>query len=162
MDANPAIPANNIIPFVIGDEPPADADLARAEENIPELNLSVPTPFRYVSPGVTEAMVTNPNSLLQEAIRGQPVQNSTVIQTSTAHHPVPAGSGTVNTAFLAGNASSPNPNAKAVEVDATFWTETLTGPSGEPDVYQLQYAQRVQLEFNGLRWPHVTVATLRK
>ena len=27
---------------------------------------------------------------------------------------------------------------------------------------QLQYTQRVMLDFNGIHWPHVTVATLRK
>lgn len=27
---------------------------------------------------------------------------------------------------------------------------------------QLQYTQLVQLDFNGLRWPHITVATLHK
>jgi hypothetical protein len=34
--------------------------------------------------------------------------------------------------------------------------------SGQPDILQLQYTQLVQLDFNELRWPHVTVATLRK
>ena len=56
----------------------------------------------------------------------------------------------------------PAGNANAAEVDATFWIETLPGSGGGPDILQLQYTQLVQLDFNGLRWPHVTVATLRK
>jgi hypothetical protein len=49
-----------------------------------------------------------------------------------------------------------------VEVDATFWIETIAGTGGHPDTHQLQYTQLVQLDFNGIRWPHVTVGTLRK
>jgi hypothetical protein len=44
-----------------------------------------------------------------------------------------------------------------VQVDATFWIQTLADSS-----LQLQYTQRVLLNFNGLSWPHVTVATLKK
>jgi hypothetical protein len=29
-------------------------------------------------------------------------------------------------------------------------------------IRQLQYAQTVLLNFNGLSWPHITVATLRQ
>ncbi|HEX3831000.1 MAG TPA: hypothetical protein VHW04_03455 [Solirubrobacteraceae bacterium] len=49
-----------------------------------------------------------------------------------------------------------------MEVDATFWIETIAGTGGHPDTHQLQYTQLVQLDFNGIRWPHVTVGTLRK
>ena len=42
---------------------------------------------------------------------------------------------------------------------ATFWLETL---QGDPGPLQLQYSQIVLLNFNGLNWPHITVATLRK
>jgi hypothetical protein len=38
----------------------------------------------------------------------------------------------------------------------------VAGAHGQPDTFQLQYSQLVQLDFNGLRWPHVTVATLIK
>ena len=50
-------------------------------------------------------------------------------------------------------------NANAASVDATFWLETLQGQSAPT---QLQYAQKVLLNFNGLSWPHVSVATLQK
>ncbi len=152
----PNIPANNIIPFFIGSPPPANSDFPSGEAEFPELNLSIPSSFRHASPGVTQQMVRNPNSVLESEIQGKPMKNRTFIQISTKHHPVSLGGGTANTAFLAGG------NARAVEVDATFWIETLPGGSGHPDILQLQYTQLVQLDFNGLSWPHVSVATLRK
>jgi hypothetical protein len=154
----PDIPANNIIPFPIGTPPPPNSDFAQAEQEFPELNLSIPSDFRLASPGVTQAMVQNPNSVLEDVIQGKPMKNRTHIQISTTSSPIDGG-GTANTAFLA-DASGPGGNAKASEVDATFWIQTLPGESG--DTLQLQYTQLVQLDFNGLRWPHVTVATLQK
>ena len=157
----PHIPDNNIIPFPIGSAPPANSDFPSGEQAFPELNLSIPTPFRLVSLGVTEAMVRNPNSVLQDALRGQTIKSRTFIQISTKHGPIKGG-GTANTAFLADASNPPGGNAKAVEVDAVFWIETVAGVQGQPDRLQLQYTQLVQLDFNGLRWPHVTVATLHK
>ncbi|HEY5317047.1 MAG TPA: heme-binding protein [Solirubrobacteraceae bacterium] len=157
----PNIPDNNIIPFAIGTPPPANSDFASGEQEFPELNLGIHTAFRHASSGVTQAMVKNPNSVLQEAIHGKPMKSRTFIKISTTHSPIKGG-GTANTAFLAAAPNPPGGNANAVEVDATFWIETLPGAGGQPDILQLQYSQLVQLDFNGLRWPHVTVATLRK
>ena len=39
--------------------------------------------------------------------------------------------------------------------------EGQKGQNGQDDFFQLQYTQRVLLNFNGLSWPHITVATLR-
>jgi hypothetical protein len=90
------------------------------------------------------------------------MKSRTFLHVSTTHNPIQGGGGTRNTAFLAGRTDPPGGNAKAVEVEATFWIQTLPGAPGHPDILQLQYTQLVQLDFNGLRWPHVTVATLRK
>jgi hypothetical protein len=157
----PSIPDNNIIPFPIGTAPPADSDFHSGEQEFPELDLSINTTFRSRSDGVTQEMVRNPNSVLQTALHGQTIKSRTFIHVSTTHSPI-RGGGTANTAFLADAANPPGGNAKAVEVDARFWIETVAGPSGQDDFLQLQYSQLVQLDFNGLRWPHVTVATLRK
>jgi hypothetical protein len=157
----PHAPDNNIIPFGIGSPPPPNSEFANAEQTFTELNLSTPTTFRFASPGVNEAMVKNPNSLLRAALQGQNIKSRIFIQISTKHTPVKGG-GTANTAFLAAGSNPPGGNANAVEVDATFWIETVGGAGGQPDFLQLQYTQLVQLDFNGLRWPHVTVATLRK
>lgn len=157
----PHIPDNNIIPFPIGSPPPGNSDFPSGEQQFPELNLSIPTTFRLASPGVTQAMVKNPNSVLQATLQGQTIKSRTFIQISTKHNPIKGG-GTANTAFLADASNPPGGNANAVEVDAIFWIETVAGAHGEPDTLQLQYTQLVQLDFNGLRWPHVTVATLHK
>ena len=106
-------------------------------------------------------MVENPNSVLEQAIAGQNITETTVLIISTRHQPVPGG-GTANTAFLEDATNPPGGNANAAEVDAIFWIENVEGSYGEPTKLQLQYTQVVQLDFNGLRWPHVSVATLQK
>jgi len=53
-------------------------------------------------------------------------------------------------------------NANAATVLATFWIETVKHPSGFGHFLQLQYVQTVLLNFLGLSWPHVSVATLVK
>jgi hypothetical protein len=155
------IAENNIIPFQIGTPPPPNSGFAAAEAVFTELNLATPTQFRQTSLAVTQAMVENPNSVLLAAIVGQNITSTTVLNVSSAHEPVDGG-GTSNTAFLEAAASPPGGNAKAVEVQAIFWIETIAGTAGAPDELQLQYTQLVQLDFNGLRWPHITVATLKK
>jgi len=160
------IPDNNILPFFLGTSPPANSAFASVAATFTELNLSTPTAFRFASPGVTQDMVKNPNSVLQTALQtsleGTTMKSRTFLHVSTTNNPIKGGGGTANTAFLEAASSPPGGNAKAVEVDATFWIETIAGTGGKPDTHQLQYSQLVQLDFNGIRWPHVTVATLVK
>jgi hypothetical protein len=70
------IPDNNILPFFLGTPPPANSDFNSVAATFTELNLSIPTAFRFASPGVTQDMVKNPNSVLQAGCRprcrGQP------------------------------------------------------------------------------------------
>jgi len=157
----PNIGDNNIIPFPVGSPPPPNSDFASAEANFTELNLATQTPFRHASPGVSQELVRNPNSFLHKGLVGKDIKNTTILAVSTKHTPIKGG-GTANTAFLEAAAFPPGGNAKAVEVDVIFWIEAIAGAPGEPNTLQLQYTQLVQLDFNGLRWPHVTVATLHK
>lgn len=167
--SGPRIDDNNIIPFCIGSTPPQSSDFDMAVDgDFEELDLSQESDFRFVSPGVTQEMVRNPNSVLQKAIEGQTITSTTALVVSTTHDNTPGG-GTANTAFLEDTTKPPGcppcvsfGNANAALVDATFWIETVAGQNGEPDYLQLQYTQLVQLDFHGLRWPHVTVATLTK
>jgi hypothetical protein len=46
-------------------------------------------------------------------------------------------------------------------MDAVFWIEEFVDAHGHTKL-QLQYSQRVLLNFNGLSWPHISVATLLK
>jgi hypothetical protein len=156
----PRIDDNNIIPFGLNGAPPQPPDFKAAEAIFTELDLSIPTKFRSAdNPGILQSMVENPNSVLQAAIAGQTFSSTTVLVIATDSTPVPGG-GTANTAFLHGGPDGPNANATVVS--AIFWIESVVDPAGGPDTLQLQYTQTVMLDFNGLRWPHVTVATLRK
>ena len=98
--------------------------------------------------------------------------------TRTAPPPLPTPPATVAVA------GTPIPNAFVYSASATFWIEWVRNP-GEPPVLlhkgpgqppgqilelepfwehstylQLQYSQLVILIFNGILWPHVTVATM--
>ena len=147
----PSIPAINLNPFSIGNPPGASP--------FPEQNLATTTAFRTPAAqlaGITQAMVDDPNSVLVAALAGQTIVSTVTLHESSTDLPVEGG-GTLNTAFLVGGAAGPNANAALVT--ATFWLETV---QGTPDVQQLQYSQTVLLNFNGLSWPHVTVATLKE
>jgi hypothetical protein len=160
------IPDNNILPFFFGQPVPHNSDFNNVALTFPELDLSIPTPFRFESAGVTQEMVKNPNSVLQSALalslQGTSMKNRTFLHVSTTNNPIRGGGGTANTAFL-NSAQTPGAgNANASSVSATFWIESIAGTGGNPDFLQLQYTQLVMLDFNGIHWPHVTVGTLRK
>ncbi len=160
------IPDTNILPFFFGQPVPPDSAFNNVALTFPELDLSIPTSFRFASAGVTQEMVKNPNSVLQTALhtslQGTSMKSRTFLHVSTTNNPIRGGGGTANTAFLAGAQTPGGGNANAGSVDATFWIETIAGTGGNPDFQQLQYTQLVMLDFNGIHWPHVTVGTLRK
>lgn len=157
----PIIHDNDIIPFGLNGSPPHKSDFATAETIFTELNLAIPTEFCSMNPSVTQQVVENPNSVLKAALVGQNITSTTVLIIATDDTPVPGG-GTSNTAFLQGGAAgAAQANAVASLVTAIFWIETVT-PADGPEFLQLQYTQTVMLDFNGLRWPHITVATLTK
>jgi hypothetical protein len=168
VNGGPIIDPVSIRPFPIGSAPPANTAVAFPPFN--EADLSVATTLRLPNPipaSITQTMVNNPNSVLTAAIAGQTITHTTVLLISTkapATPPPPTapnvGGGTDNVAFLQGD--SAGPNADAAQMTAIFWIEKVAaGPHG-PAFLQLQYTQTVLLNFNGLSWPHVSVATLRK
>ena len=144
----PLIPPVTIDPFPIGN--PA------AASPFPEQNLQTSSAFRTpnLSAEITQSMIDNPNVSLVEANVGKNITSTITLQVSTIDLPV-VGGGTLGTAFLVGGTSGPN--AGVAQVTSTFWIATL---EGAPPSVQLQYSQTVLLNFNGLSWPHVTVATL--
>lgn len=146
----PSIPPINLNPFSIGNP-------GTATTPFPEQNLGTNTQFRtpnLAAAGITQEMVNNPNIVL--AVPGQNIKSTVTLQVTSNDLPVEGG-GTADTAFLQGGAAGPN--AEPSLVNATFWLETVEGAPA--DFQQLQYSQTVLLNFNGLSWPHVTVATLR-
>jgi hypothetical protein len=147
----PDIPKVDITPFGV-DDPTALVHFV-------EQTLDKASKFRTSGTGlhgITQKMLDNPNSVLTDAIAGRHIAKTTTLHVSTNDAPVPGG-GTQNTAFLKGGLRGAN--ARAARATATFWLETL---EGDTIPNQLQYTQLVLLNFAGLSWPHVTVATLKR
>lgn len=197
----PAIAAVDITPFVIGQPNnkvpfPSQTVTNDKTARIPQ-NLG---PF-ITAGTITQAILSDPSTLLRNHIASQAITSTTVITISTAPASPLFGGGTDNIAFLLGNPAASAPNAQAVKMDAVFWIETVefsiqvpifepgqpsliipaeTGAGGQPvpeflvnppvpvkaprtikvTAHQIQYSQQVFLNFNGLTWPHVSVATL--
>jgi hypothetical protein len=145
LDAPPKIDPANTVPFQIDGAPPAPG----APNAFPEYNLATQTPFRSkpVPPGVTQAIVDNPNTLLTDALSGFKVLHTEVLAVASG-----SGGGVANIPFV-------TENADAASVSAVFWIETVENATGGVFL-QLQYTQTVLLNFAGLSWPHVSVATL--
>jgi hypothetical protein len=152
----PQIPPTNLIPSFIN---------GGASQDFPERSqISQPSQLRTpaLPPEIDQALVDDPNSLLRSEVSGLNVTATTMLQVETGPQPIPGG-GTANTAFLAGTvAGEEQGNAAANLVSATFWIETVEAQGELPAFMQLQYSQTVLLDFGPLRWPHVTVATLRQ
>ncbi len=103
-----------------------------------------------VLPGdIPRDAVLNPNVLLRKAIEGQHIVKTKVLIVDTAN----AG-GITNVPFVVANAD-------AIRMNAIFWIEFVRGHSGH-EYLQLQYTQTVMLRFDGIDWPHISVATLVK
>jgi hypothetical protein len=152
----PVVVNNNITPFEIG--------APNRKIQFREANLGIPSSFRSPAAdivGITQDMVDNPNSVLLSGLSGKTVESTVVLEVSSAPTAPVLGGGIANTAFLQGSPAA-GPNAQAALITATFWIESLKVDPGRPAEYQVQYTQTVLLNFNGLSWPHVSVATLRK
>ena len=164
------VPDNNVLPFFFNTPAPTNAQFDQVALTFSELDLSIPTQFRQEPSGITQAdlqnIVKNPNSVLQDALQkslqGTSMKSRTFLHISTTNSVIKGGGGTANTAFLTSSTDPHVGNARATQVEATFWIETIAGTGGQPDKLQLQYTQLVMLDFNGIHWPHVTVGTLVK
>ena len=154
----------SITPFTIGSPDDGHTGLV----HFPEETLATPSTSRTDLARVaalTQAQLTNPNLFLSQAIANQTILGTTVLSVRSDNSlPPPApdvGGGVDNIAFLVGKGTPPagGPNADVVPVTAIFWIERVRDRNGF-EFDQLQYTQRVLLNFNGLSWPHITVATL--
>lgn len=156
VNGPPVFKPANTVPFSPDEsEPPPGTP-----NGFPEYDLAVPSQFRTTpTPGqVTQAAVTDPNSLLAAAIAGQTITETAGLEISTA-------AGSVTSAFGgAENIPFLITNAQVKQISATLWIEKVQQPDPYSDRHflQLQYTQTVLLNFAGLNWPHVTVATLKK
>jgi hypothetical protein len=166
LDPNtkPDIPATTITPFAIGSVDDGQTNLQPFAEET--LTNASPSRTHPIPPGLDQAHLTNPNLFLSEVIDAQTVLSTTVLtitsDTKAANSVPNLGGGVDNIAFLTGTDTPPpagRPNARVSRVTATFWIEHVRGPLGH-EFDQLQYTQRVLLDFKGFSWPHITVATL--
>jgi hypothetical protein len=147
----PSIPSVSLTPFFI--DPP------HRLIKFPEQKLSNTTNVFRTSgvglTGITQAMLDNPNSVL--TAHPANVTTTTTLQVSTTPADNIVGGGASNMAFLVG--TQDGPNAKVAHVAATFWLQKV---AGDTEFKRLQYSQIVLLNFAGISWPHITVATLTK
>jgi len=157
VPAGPTINPVNSLPFPIAD---AIQDL----NGDPAHPLAAP----YIDPYLTDALppkcmpeglvaattIRDPTEVLRADIKGQNIKSTDVIAITTTPVAGNPGGGIVNIPFVI-------KNANAVQMDAIFWIETVKHPLGT-EFFQLQYVQRVILDFDNVHWPHISVATLIK
>lgn len=113
-------------------------------------------PFRNtpLPEGIPAGAIANPNVVLTEAIKDQKITQTVVLPISTTTQLGGSAGGIQNIPFVVGNAN-------ATSMTAVFWIEKVAHPElGE--FVQLQYTQTILLNFLGIDWPHINVATLVK
>lgn len=211
VNGPPTIPSVNITPFIIGFSqtstpgPITFASQTAANTDTPRIPQDL---TKFIAEGtITQDILTDPNTVLRNAIKGQKITKTIIFIVSTVPPAAGLGGGTQNIAFLEGLpptvtiAAQTGPNASAVQMSAVFWIETvehqivvppyklgepplhLSPPARQPGANvpifrvqppheitahktitvtstQIQYSQNVFLNFAGLTWPHVSVATL--
>jgi hypothetical protein len=161
----PQFDVASITPFRIGSPDDGKTNLVHFNEEKLAIASTSRTDLERVA-GLTQDQLANPNLFLSQAIADQTIASTIVLTVSSdtsAPNSVPdIGGGTDNIAFLTGKGTPPagGPNAIAVSSKATFWIEQVKDANGH-EFAQLQYTQRVLLSFNGLSWPHITIATLK-
>jgi hypothetical protein len=143
----PEIPPANTVPFKIGEQPPPPG----TKNPFPEFDLSQANSFR-TSPlpaEITQAIISDPNVMVRESLKGQTLTKITRLITTTA-----AAAGIANIPFIVENANAPS-------LESVFAIETVQDSSGS-EFLQLQYSQTALINFRGMSFPHVTVGTLIK
>jgi hypothetical protein len=102
--------------------------------------------------------VADPTQALRDSIAAQEARAQKVVETQRLSVSTPKGGGISNIPS----------DVDAVSLDATFWIERVQGSvllnddEVTLDFLQLQYVQNVMLDFDGILWPHISVATLTK
>lgn len=122
----PTIPAVDITPFVIGTSTkiPFASQTASATDT-PRLPQDL---TKFIAAGtITQAMLTDPNTVLRNANDGKTITKTTFFTVSTTPTAPELGGGTANIAFLQGASAGTKsaPNANAVQMSATFWVEEV-------------------------------------
>ncbi len=106
-------PLKNIFPSMTA----ANPDTARLPQDL----------SKFIAAGtITQAMLTDPTTVLRNAIVGQNIIKTIVFTVATSPAGPELGGGTANTGFLIGATSNANgPNAQVTTMTAKFWIETV-------------------------------------
>jgi hypothetical protein len=127
----PSIPAVDITPFVIGVPTKKITFAAQTASNTDTPRIPQDL-TKFIAEGtITQAILTDPNTVLRNDNVGKTITNTVVFTVSTSPASPELGGGTANIAFLQGaaatqtNAPQTGPNASAVQMTATFWIETV-------------------------------------
>ncbi|MGH7041216.1 MAG: heme-binding protein, partial [Acetobacteraceae bacterium] len=125
ISGKPTIPAVDITPFTTAN--PANKILFPSQTAANKTTPRIPQDLTsLISAGtITQAMLTDPNTVLRNHIAGQTITSTTVISIATSPAAPLFGGGTDNIAFLLGNAAASAPNAQTTRMVATFWIETV-------------------------------------
>lgn len=138
--------------------PAIDPDLSGLPlGDLPDLN-GYTDPYIFPSPGFS---ASSPNQTLIAWLDAQEAKGQTVTQTVTLQVSTQNKGGIANIASL-------RTNARPTQFDATFWIETVEDSSTGESFLQLQYSQRIMIEFpiksdlsgQTIVWPHINVNTL--
>lgn len=126
IEGPPTIPAVDITPFVIGTNKkiPFASQTASATDT-PRLPQDL---SKFIAEEtITQAILTDPNTVLRNANKGKEITKTTVFTVSTTPASPELGGGTANIAFLQGapNGTNSGPNASAAQMSATFWVEEV-------------------------------------
>ena len=123
----PNIPPVDITPFVIGSSTKKITFASQTASNTDTPRLPQDL-TKFIAEGtITQAILTDPNTVLRNANDGKTITQTTVFTVSTAPTGPELGGGTANIAFLQGASAGPQPgpNASAVQMSATFWIEEV-------------------------------------
>jgi hypothetical protein len=136
--SRPSIPAVDITPFLIDGTQAANPVPFPSQTATDDDTLRLPQdlgPFMAAGT-ITQQILSNPNKVISDIANAMKITSHIEIKISTnpgnpifGGAPVPAtppfGGGTDNIAFLLGDAVVTKPNADAIQMEATFWIETV-------------------------------------
>lgn len=164
VNSGPVIDPVISFPFPVTDPIPGLNDVTHAvttNQDYLSPYLTDPLPDDCLPAGLVAAdTIKDPTLVLKAQIAKQNILETKVIAITTSFPSSLANSppvqGIVNIPFVVRNANT-------TQMDAIFWIEKVAHPTfPNRQFMQLQYVQRVILDFAGLHWPHVSVATLIK
>ena len=119
----PTIPTVDITPTTSGGVKIKFPSQTASDSNTFRIPKVLPVPGSSLDLADWQAMLADPNAVLRNAISGQTITSTTIIEIASPPSAPFVGGGVQDIAFLLGNTS---PNANANKFRATFWIETVS------------------------------------